>query len=305
MNVGVYSEVGQLRQVIVHRPGLELARLTPQNISGLLFDDVMWARKAKEEHDVFTEVLRDKGVRVHYFGQLLADVLGAPEGREFVLDRVCTPEILGPALVDPVRGLFEDLDGPGLAGYLVGGVLKADLGPLRATSLRWDMLRSDDFVLPPLPNHLFPRDNSCWVYGGVSINPMAKPARQRETVHIRAIYRYHPLLRSADFVTYYGGDDRGHLPASIEGGDVHVIGDRLRPDRHGGADHPDGGGDPGPGAVRQRAGRPGDRRGTAAVARDDASRHRDDHGRPQHVRALPVLRPRDAVLDGEARRRRC
>jgi arginine deiminase len=98
MNVGVYSEVGRLRQVIVHRPGLELARLTPQNIRGLLFDDVMWARKAKEEHDVFTEVLRDKGVRVHYFGQLLADVLEDPGGRGFVLDRVCTPEILGPAL---------------------------------------------------------------------------------------------------------------------------------------------------------------------------------------------------------------
>src|SRR6266568_5500240 len=97
MGLGVHSEVGRLRQVIVHRPGLELARLTPQNIRGLLFDDVMWARKAKEEHDVFTEVLRDKGVRVHYFGQLLADVLEGPEGRAFVLDRVCTPEVLGPA----------------------------------------------------------------------------------------------------------------------------------------------------------------------------------------------------------------
>jgi arginine deiminase len=224
MNVGVYSEIGRLRQVIVHRPGLELARLTPQNIRGLLFDDVLWARKAKEEHDVFTEALRDKGVQVHYSGQLLAEVLTAPDGRGYVLDRVCTPEILGPALVDPVRRLFEDLDGPSLAGYLVGGVLKADLGPLLTTSLRWDMLRTDDFVLPPLPNHLFPRDNSCWVYGGVSINPMAKPARQRETVHIQAIYRYHPLFKTADFVTYYGGDDASHLPASIEGGDVHVIG---------------------------------------------------------------------------------
>ena len=65
----------------MHRPGLELARLTPQNIRGLLFDDVMWARKAKEEHDVFAEVLRDKGVRVHYFGQLLAETLETPEGR--------------------------------------------------------------------------------------------------------------------------------------------------------------------------------------------------------------------------------
>jgi arginine deiminase len=224
MSFSVQSEVGQLRQVIVHRPGLELSRLTPQNINGLLFDDVMWARRAKEEHDVFAEALRERGVTVHYFGQLLAGTLDQPAGREFVLDRVCTPEILGPELVRPVRQLFEDLDGASLAEHLVGGVLKADLRPLRAQSLKWDMLRADDFVLPPLPNHLFPRDNSCWMYGGVSVNPMAKPARQRETLHMRAIYRYHPMFAGADFVTYYGDDDASHLPASVEGGDVHPIG---------------------------------------------------------------------------------
>ena len=157
----------------------------------------MWARRAKEEHDVFAEALRDRGVTVHYFGQLLAETLDLPAGREFVLDRVCTPEVLGPALVQPFRRLAEDLDGASLAEYLVGGVLKADLRPLRAHSLKWDMLQADDFVLPPLPNHLFPRDNSCWVYRGVSVNPMAKPARQRETLHIRAIYRYHPLFAGA------------------------------------------------------------------------------------------------------------
>jgi arginine deiminase len=80
-------------------------------------------------------------------------------------------------------------------------------------------------VLPPLPNHLFQRDNSCWIYGGVSVNPMAKPARQRETLHSRAIYRYHPMFAGAQFARYYGDDDASHLPASIEGGDVHVVGD--------------------------------------------------------------------------------
>ena len=227
MSFNVQSEVGQLRQVIVHRPGLELSRLTPQNIGGLLFDDVMWARRAKEEHDVFAEALRDRGVTVHYFGQLLAETLDLAAGRDFILDRVCAPEFLGPALVRPFRRLAEDLDGASLAEYLVGGVLKADLRPLRAQSLKWDMLQADDFVLPPLPNHLFPRDNSCWVYRGVSVNPMAKPARQRETLHIRAIYRYHPLFAGGDFVTYYGDDDAGHLPATVEGGDVHVIGHRT------------------------------------------------------------------------------
>lgn len=224
MTLDVGSEIGQLRQAIVHRPGLELARLTPGNIESLLFDEVMWASKAKEQHDAFTEVLRDKGVTVHYFEQLLAETLELPTGRAFVLDRVCTPEILGPSLVDPVRRLFEDLDGKDLAEFMIGGVLKADLQPMRAHSLKWNMLRADDFILPPLPNHLFQRDNSCWIYGGVTINPMAMPARQRESLHTRAIYQFHPMFTETDFVTYFGGEDHTYQPASLEGGDVHVLG---------------------------------------------------------------------------------
>jgi arginine deiminase len=225
MSYNVASEVGELRQVIVHQPGLELARLTPQNIGELLFDDVMWADKARQEHDVFAETLRGRGIRVHHFGQLLAETLDVPEGRDFVLERVCTPQLAGPELADSLARLADDADSESLASYLVGGILKADLRPLSARSLRWDMLRADDFLLAPLPNHLFPRDNSCWVYRGVSVNPMAKPARQRESIHMRAIYRYHPMFRDADFETYYGDDDVNHMPASIEGGDVHVLGD--------------------------------------------------------------------------------
>jgi arginine deiminase len=224
MSFNVQSEVGQLRQVIVHRPGLELSRLTPRNVRRLLFDDVVWANRAREEHDAFVQALIEKGVQVHYFAQLLAETLQLAEGRAFVLDRICTPEQLGPNLVKPLRKLFDDLDGLALAEYLIGGVLKADLNPARARSLKWDMLRADDFVLPPLPNHLFQRDNSCWMYRGVSVNPMAKPARQRETLHSRAIYRYHPMFATADFTWYYGDDDASHLPATVEGGDVHVLG---------------------------------------------------------------------------------
>lgn len=224
MKFNVGSEVGQLRQAIVHRPGLELSRLTPDNIESLLFDDVVWASKAKEEHDAFAEALRMQGVTVHYYGQLLAETLELPAGRAFVLDRLCTPQMLGPSLVDPVRRLFEDQDAKTLAEALIGGIIKADLHPLHAHSLKWNMLKADDFILPPLPNHLFQRDNSCWIYGGVTINPMAMPARQRESLHTRAIYQHHPLFADGDFVTYYGGEDITYQPATIEGGDVHVIG---------------------------------------------------------------------------------
>jgi len=227
MSLGVHSEVGQLRQVIVHRPGLELSRLTPENMGELLFDDVVWAKRAREEHDAFAEALREKGVTVHYFAALLAEVLDLPAAREFVLERELSPEQVGPALLEPLWELMERLDGPTLASYLIGGVLKADLHLARPQSLNWSALRADDFVLPPLPNHLYSRDSSCWVYGGLTINPMATPARQREALHARAIYRYHPLFQAEEFFHYYGDDDLGHLPASVEGGDVHVLGDGV------------------------------------------------------------------------------
>lgn len=225
MSFHVDSEVGRLRQAIVHRPGLELSRLSPRNIGELLFDDVMWAKKAKEEHDAFAEALREHGVRVHYFGRLLAETLALPDAREFVLDRTCTPELLGPVLVAPVRSLLEGLEPERLAEYLVGGVLKADLHPARASkSLKWSMMAADDFLLSPLPNHLFQRDNSCWLYGGVSVNPMAKPARERESVHSRAVYRFHPMFSDAKFARYDPDDDHVRQPATLEGGDVHVLG---------------------------------------------------------------------------------
>jgi arginine deiminase len=224
----VDSEVGRLRQAIVHRPGLELSRLTPSNVDGLLFDDVMWAQRAREEHDAFAQKLRDKGVEVHHFGELLAQTLALPEGRAFTLDRIVNDRTVGPTLVEPVRELADAAEPEDLASYLIGGLLKSDLQlpETHAASLLWRHLQPDDFILTPLPNHLFPRDNSAWVYGGVSVHPMAKPARKRETVHSRAIYNFHPMFAAAkdDFVFYYGNDDLMHEPATVEGGDVLVIG---------------------------------------------------------------------------------
>jgi len=224
----VDSEVGRLHQAIVHRPGLELSRLTPRNVDGLLFDDVMWAQRAREEHDAFVQKLRDKGVRVHHFSELLAEALAVPEGRAFVLDRIVNDRTVGPTLVRPVREMADAIEAEDLASYLIGGLLKQDLQlpETHAASLLWRHLEPGDFILTPLPNHLFPRDNSAWVYGGVSVHPMAKPARKRESVHSRAIYNFHPMFAGAkdDFAFYYGNDDLIHEPATVEGGDVLVIG---------------------------------------------------------------------------------
>ena len=225
MAFGVHSEVGVLREVVLHRPGLELSRLTPSNVRGLLFDDVLWAERAQAEHDAFAGLLRSRGVVVHLFADLLAAALDVPGAREFLVERLVTSTRFGPALEPPLRHLVEDAEAGWLAERLVGGVLKRDLQHPRTSSLFWETMRDDDFLLTPLPNHLFQRDNVAWVYGGPSVNPMAMPARRRETLNSRVVLRHHPMF--AGVQVYYGDDDEPHGQATVEGGDVLVVGEGV------------------------------------------------------------------------------
>ncbi|MFF4408882.1 arginine deiminase [Streptomyces sp. NPDC001404] len=224
MNFHVDSEAGRLRQVILHRPDLELKRLTPTNKDDLLFDDVLWVKRAREEHDAFADTLRDRGVEVHYLADLLTETLAVPAARDLVLDRVFDERDFGPLATDRLRAAFDALAPAEMAAHLIGGMTKREavhrLGAIR--SVRLHTLAPDDFVLAPLPNHLFTRDTSCWVYDGVSVNPMKKRARRRETVHFEAIYRHHPLFEKQEHHLWSGG--QADHPSTIEGGDVLVIG---------------------------------------------------------------------------------
>jgi arginine deiminase len=220
----VDSEVGRLRQVVLHRPGLELKRLTPDNAADLLFDDVLWVSRAQAEHDAFAGALRSRGVAVHYYGDLLAQTMDIAEARAYVLDRVFDPRWHGPLAAATLRASLEGLDSARLAEFLAGGITKreiAELGP-EPKSIAFHSLDPDGFVLAPLPNLLYQRDTSCWIYGGVSINAMRRPARIGETVTDEAIYRWHPMFAQAEFDVWYEGSDAA--PATIEGGDILVIG---------------------------------------------------------------------------------
>jgi len=223
--LGVHSEVGVLRDVVLHRPGVELERLTPSTVRDLLFEDVLWPQRAQQEHDGFAAVLRGHGVAVHYFGDLLTEALEVPGAREFLADRLATAVRFGPALDRPLRELIEQAPAPWLVERLVGGVLKRDVTHPELSSLLWESLADDDLLLGPLPNHLFQRDTVAWVYGGLSVNPMAMPARRRETLNSRVLYRYHPMFAGAH--VYYGDDDEPHGAATVEGGDVLVVGNGV------------------------------------------------------------------------------
>jgi arginine deiminase len=221
----VDSEVGRLRQVILHRPDLELKRLTPDNAASLLFDDVLWVAEAQAEHDAFAAVLRDHGVRVHYYGELFAETLEIPEARSYVLDRIFDPRLHGPLAVDALRSAMDGLGAAELARFLIGGITKreiVELGP-EPKSIAFHSLDPDGFVLAPLPNLLYQRDTSSWIYGGVSVNAMRRRARMRETVSDEAMYRWHPMFASGGFEVWLHGADAE--PATIEGGDILVLGD--------------------------------------------------------------------------------
>lgn len=228
MTFHVDSEVGQLKQAIVHRPGSELDRLTPANARDLLFDDVMWTRKAQEEHDAFVETLESHGVVVHHYAALLTQSLDQPVAREFLQDVLTTSARFGPALDKPLDELIGSTPSDVLAELLIGGVLKSDVsGRLAEPSLLLAWLRDDDFLLRPLPNHLFQRDNAEWIYDGLCVNPMAKPARRRETLNSRTIFNFHPLFTQGITRFLNGNDSSVDESTTIEGGDVLVIGNRA------------------------------------------------------------------------------
>lgn len=234
---GVHSEVGKLRKVIVHRPDLSLKRLTPSNHDDLLFDDVLWVERAQWEHDQFVAAMRARGVEVFYLLNLLSEALTASdEGRRKMIELVASEYTVGWSLVDEVREFLWQMKPDVLAKHLIGGLtvseMDLDIAALKNVSLGAAAL--DDpgyFVLPPVPNSLFTRDSSCWIFNGVSVNPMYWPARRKEALNLLAIYRYHPMFQDAGFDFWYPerGDDgsfnaQDFGQASLEGGDVMPIG---------------------------------------------------------------------------------
>jgi arginine deiminase len=222
MALGVHSEVGRLRKVMVHRPGLEHARLTPSNAEELLFDDVLWVSRAKQEHDAFAEVMREHGVEVYEAERLLAEALAGPGARDWVCAHILNEREVGVSAADRAREWVSTADAALVAEFLIGGITKADVA--QDVGLVWESADPTSMLLPPLPNFLFQRDPSCWIYDGVTINPMTKPARRAESMIMEVIYRFHPMFAAEQFPVWLGGADENWGRCHVEGGDVQPIG---------------------------------------------------------------------------------
>ena len=225
---GVHSEVGRLHKVLVCAPGLAHRRLTPTNADDLLFDDVMWVENAQRDHAHFVNKLRTRGVEVVELHDLLAQTVAMPDARSWLLDRKIVPNEVGLGMVDDTRAYLESLEPAKLAEYLIGGLATADLPTdFRSgyVSLARESTGVREYLMPPLPNTLYTRDTTCWLYGGVTLNPLYWPARHAETLLMKAIYSYHP-----DFVgstVWWGDPEQDWGLATFEGGDIMPVGNGV------------------------------------------------------------------------------
>src|SRR5262245_7295836 len=224
---GVHSEVGKLRTVMVCRPGLAHQRLTPGNCHDLLFDDVIWVHEAQKDHHDFVLKMQEHGVEVLDLHEMLAKTLEVKAARAFVLDRRITDNTIGPGTSQAVRPWLDELSAVDLAEHLIGGIAISDLPDSGIKKMLGDAFSGEDFLLPPIPNTLFQRDPSCWIYGGVTVNPMFWPARKPETLLQRAVYKFHPMFApklNKEFKIWWGDEDKDWTGASMEGGDVMPVG---------------------------------------------------------------------------------
>jgi len=210
----VDSEVGQLRTVLLHRPGDELKRLTPRNNDQLLFDGIPWVGRAQEEHDGFAQALRDHGVEVLYLVELLTRALEQPAARESTIAAALDDARLGPTLRGVVAAYLADLHPTDLAGVLIAGLAQSELKTGRGLTYR--LMDAHDFVVDPLPNLLFTRDSSVWVADRVAVTSPSMPARRRETTLTQAIYAHHPRFAGTGTIYSPGVE-------WLEGGDVLAL----------------------------------------------------------------------------------
>lgn len=223
---GVHSEVGRLRKVMVCAPGRAHQRLTPSNCDALLFDDVIWVENARRDHFDFMQKMRDRGIEVVEMHNLLTETVALADAKKWILDRQVVPNQIGIGLIDELRSYLEGLPNRELAEVLIGGLSTEEFPETRGGAMLGLVREAagvTEYLLPPLPNTLYTRDTTCWIYGGCTLNPLYYPARHEETILTTAIYKFHPDF-TGQVKVWWGDPTQDHGLATLEGGDVMPIG---------------------------------------------------------------------------------
>lgn len=217
----VNSEISKLKTVCVHEPGDELLHLTPDWLDDLLFDDIPWLKKAKEEHQIFQQTLRNEGVEVIELIDLVSESLSTEEIKSaFVEDFLNESMIYNQNLRTKVKKFLYTLSTRNLVEKTIAGILKNDLKPYQKTRLK-DYIRNYPFITDPMPNLYFTRDPFTIIYDTISIHKMFKKARKRESLYGKYIHLYHPRFNHLK-ISY----DRDESFA-LEGGDILNINNKF------------------------------------------------------------------------------
>ncbi|WP_330360764.1 arginine deiminase [Acetoanaerobium sticklandii] len=219
--LNVYSEIGKLKTVLLHRPGKEIENLTPDLMDRLLFDDIPYLEVARQEHDAFAKILSDNGVEVLYLEDLAAEAIEDASVKErFVDEFIKEAGILGEKKKQLVKELLLNCKtNRELVDKMMEGIRKSELPNYNATSLA-DMVDSGyPFVADPMPNLYFTRDPFATIGSGISLNHMRTVTRNRETLFAKYIFENHPRFKDSDVPKWFDRDDN----TSLEGGDELVL----------------------------------------------------------------------------------
>ena len=216
--IHVFSEIGRLRRVMLHRPGEELLNLMPEHLDRLLFDDIPYLHLARQEHDRFAALLQENGVEVVYLEDLTAEALSTEElRRQFVLDYLQDAGIRGDKRIGRMLDYFLNLSTKNMVLKMMAGVRKSEIRGYGRKNLT-DFLEGDyPFVIDPMPNLYFTRDPFACIGEGVALHRMYSPTRNRETLFGEYIFRYHPQYQNVKRL--YSRS----MEHSLEGGDILVL----------------------------------------------------------------------------------
>jgi arginine deiminase len=223
--LNVTSEIGELKKVLLHRPGGEIENLTPKFLAELLFDDIPWLDLAQKEHDAFAQVFRDNGVEVLYLTNLVAESLDVSSEikSRFIDQFIEESAVNSDTLKEKLRGYLESIPtNKELVSLSMAGIRKIEIPNFEKRTLT-DYIRDYPFVTDPMPNLYFTRDPFAIIDGGVAISKMYSRTRSRETIYGEYIFKYHPTYGDKTIPKYYGRD----MISTIEGGDILVLSDKV------------------------------------------------------------------------------
>ncbi|PLT31425.1 arginine deiminase [Peribacillus deserti] len=218
--LNITSEIGTLKTVLLQRPGGEIEYLIPDYLEKLLFDDIPYLPAIQKEHDFFADALKQRGVEVVYLDELAAAAVKDQQIRLEFIEDIVKESCAGNGTAHfQMRDYLEDLSPERLIRQVMNGMLKTAVEGKIQRSLYDRLDETYPFCLDPMPNLYFTRDPAAVIGNGISINKMNRAARQRESLFMHYIMKYHPRFSSSHVPVWYNRD-RVH---SLEGGDMLVL----------------------------------------------------------------------------------